>query len=170
MAGGRAGQAHPGGFALASAGEGRQAEIEHDQREAGFENHLGGGQSPPQVARAEPQETLEADPGSTGPVRIQVVPQIDEGRRLAATGRGGEGGENTGEAAARGGSHELHQTSQGQAAGQEAVEGLEPAAPARRCRGVSLLPQQIPPGLERAGELVSKPWNEGGAAHGAILA
>jgi len=70
-----------------------EAEVEDDDGDAGGEERLGGKERLLQCPRPDPEEARQVGAGGRGGLRVEVVAEVDEGRRLARLRRRGEDGE-----------------------------------------------------------------------------
>jgi hypothetical protein len=99
--------------------------IEDDELEAGRGDHLHRVHRILHLLRPDPEEPPEVDAVGLGDLRVEVITEVDEHRRFPGARRGGEGGEDDGEASGGTASGELDDLAARQPAAEERVERLE---------------------------------------------
>ena len=119
-------QPQPRRLLAPAAGNRRQTEVENDQGKSASDQHLGAAKRLLQSLRPCPEQPFEVDPGTRRRLRIEVVSQIDQGRRFTALGGAGQQFQHQGKAAAAPGTDQLDRLPAADAAVQQAVDVREP--------------------------------------------
>ena len=87
-------QTLPGALSSPATWDGRHSHVQDDQRESSRDQDLTAAKRLFQVVGAKPEKTLEVGAESQGLLRIEMVAEIDESRRLTGASRRRQNGEN----------------------------------------------------------------------------
>ena len=121
----RAREAEPGGVGHEAGAAGGEAEVRDDERKAGREQHLRGGERFLDAAGTHPEEELQIHARRGRALGIQVLSRIHQRRGLSGRGDGSERGQGDRETTARAAAGELDELAPRQAAGKQAIERIE---------------------------------------------
>ena len=149
-------QPQPRRLLAAAAGHRRQPEIDHDQGKAAADQHLSAAQRLLQPPGPCPEQPFEVDSGAHRRLRIEVVPQIDQRRRLPALGGAGQQFQHQGKAAAASGADQLDRLPAADPAAEQPVDAGKPRGERFGVRlpdsGRGTAARQIPPAPDLAHE------------------